>query len=250
MKSTIKPKSKKIRKSGKKNNTVNKKKKVITQIKGNPLKRSRLSPNKTLQSDVFPIVGIGASAGGLEEFEKLLSHIPKTLTGVSYVIITHLDRNHASVLPDLLRKFTPLPVVKITNSMKIKRNTIYVIPTKKNIEIKLGVLKLIEQEEPHHANMPISYFFRSLAENSGEHAIAIILSGSGTDGSLGLRDIKENGGLIIVQDPATASFDSMPRCALNTGLVDYVLKVEDIPLQIKKYLSYGKMTEGKSSPEL
>lgn len=169
---------------------------------------------------------------------------------LAYVVITHLDRDHISILPDLIKKYTPLPVVAIKENTQVRPGNIYVIPPKKNIVIKNGILNLVKQAEPHYKNFPINFFFHSLAEERGQNAIAIILSGSGSDGTLGLRDIKEYGGLTIVQDPSTASFDSMPRNAISTGLVDYIMPAEDIPLQLDKYLNYERRVEDKVSPAL
>jgi len=207
------------------------------------------SDKSSQKSNTFPVVAIGASAGGLEAFEKFFTHLSKN-TGMAYVVITHLDRDHISILPELIRKYTSLSVVAIKSGMTIKRDTVYIIPPKKNITIQHGILNLVEQAEPHYKNLPVSFFFDSLAKDKGENAIAIILSGSGSDGALGLQKIKEYGGLSIAQDPLTAGFDSMPRNAINTGLVDYVMEAEAIPQQLTKFVNYGKITEGKISPEL
>jgi len=210
----------------------------------------RISKNEAENhnNNSFPIVAIGASAGGLEAFEKIFSNLTKI--GMAYIVITHLDREHTSVLPAIIKKYTSLSVVLVKNGTLVKPDVIYVIPPKKNIVIEQGVLNLVEQKEPHYMNLPIDYFFHSLAKDKGEDAIAIILSGSGSDGSQGLRDIKEYGGLTIVQDPLTASFDSMPLNAIHTGLIDYVMPAEEIPLQLTKYFNYGKVKDGKISPEL
>lgn len=221
-----------------------KKKTSLTKKKPNEM----IPVSNNLKNSSFPIVAIGASAGGLEAFEKFFSNLPKI--GMAYIIITHLDREHPSILPQLIKKYTSMPVVSIKDGTVVKLDTIYVIPTKKNVMIKHGALNLVEQDEPHYTNFPINFFFRSLAEDQGENAIAIIFSGSGADGSLGLRDIKEHSGLIIVQDPATAGFDSMPNSAIATGLVDYIMAAETIPLQLTKLIHYGRIKEGKISPEL
>lgn len=225
-------------------------------IKKNSLKKSignhyKLNTKKLVQKkDSFPIIAIGASAGGLEAIENFFTHLPVGSTGMAYVIITHLDRNHVSILPDLLKKFTVLPVLAIKDRLKIKKDTIYVLPPKKNVLVNQGRFQLVEQGEPHYQNLPINYFFISLAHYNGENAVAIVLSGSGADGTLGLREIKENGGLTMVQTPLTASFDSMPQSAIKTGLVDYILDVEAMPEQLKEYFHYGQLSSGKLSPEL
>jgi len=204
--------------------------------------------NAVLLDNRFPIAAIGASAGGLKAFEQFFTHLTKT--GMAYVVITHLDRDHHSMLPDLIKRYTPLSVVPIINKTVIKPDTIYVIPVRKNVLIQDGVLHLVEQEEPHYTNLPINSFFSSLAADRGENAIAIILSGSGSDGALGLQDIKNNGGLTISQEPKTADYDGMPRSAINTGLVDYVLPPEEMPLQLVRYMSYGRIKDEKLSEEL
>ncbi len=216
-------------------------------IKKNRAKLLKKTSNHS-KNNSFPIVGIGASAGGLEAFESFFSHLSKI--GMAYVLITHLDRNHASFLPDLISKYSSLPVVLIKNNTVVKANTIYVIPIKKNVTIKNGILNLVEQNVSHYKNLPINLFFQSLAEDRKENAIAIILSGSGADGSLGLRAIKDHGGLTIAQDPTTAGFNSMPQNAISTGLIDYILSAENIPDQLIKYFNYGKIKDGKLSPEL
>lgn len=213
--------------------------------------------NKTYLSNInihtdnnnrFPIVAIGASAGGLEAIKLLFSKLPKI--GMAYIIITHLDPDHHSILPDLIKKQTNLLVKVIKNNMRVEQDNVYVIPPHKNVGIENGILTLLEQTEPHYKNQPINFFFCALAEDQGENAIGIILSGSGRDGTIGLQRIKEQGGLIIAQDPLTADFNSMPTSAINTSLVDYVLKPEAIPARLIKYIRYGGIKEGKISPEL
>jgi two-component system CheB/CheR fusion protein len=198
---------------------------------------------------VFPVVAIGASAGGLEAFEHLFTHLPNN-SSMAFVIITHLDRTHESILPELIKKYTSMPVLLISNGLRIQANTVYVIPPNKNVAILNNVLLLVKQETPHYANLPINFFFQSLAEERKEKAIAMVFSGAGSDGTLGIRAIKKEGGVVIAQSPASAAYDSMPQSAINTGLVDYVLSPEQIPEQLIKWLHYGGLKEGKISPEL
>lgn len=211
-------------------------------------------PEKLLQitkseKKYLPIVGIGASAGGLEALEQFFMFMPAN-TGISIVIITHLDRTHASIMPELIKKYTKMPVFSIKEGMKAEPNTVYVIPPNANIQVKNNILHLSKQEKSHHENLPINYFFESLAQEKKEHAIGIILSGSGSDGTLGLKAIKSEGGIAIVQDPLTAKYDGMPQSAVNSGLVDYVVPVEKIPDQIIACLRHDGSQEKKISPEL
>jgi two-component system CheB/CheR fusion protein len=161
---------------------------------------------------VFPIVGMGASAGGLKAFEQFFSQLPSDC-GMAFVLIPHLDPGHVSMLPELLRKYTQMPVVQVKDAMQVEPNTIYVIPPNKSMAIIHGTLLLTAVTEPRGLRLPIDTFFRSLAEDQGSNAIAVVLSGTGTDGTLGLRAIKEAGGLAIAQDAASAEYDGMPRSA-------------------------------------
>ena len=225
---------------------------MIKDIKKSKIRNKGVSKSKTSKKDTtseaFPIVAIGASAGGLEAFESFFKHVTKR--GIAYVVITHLDRNHISILPDLIRKYTSIPVNTIKSGTLVEPDNVYVIPPKTNIIIKNNILKFTKQDETHYKNQPISHFLQSLALDKGENAIAVILSGSGNDGAARLCDIHEQGGLIFAQNPATAMYDSMPRAAINTGLVDYVMDAEDIFAQLKKYIDYGKVIEGRTSLEL
>jgi two-component system CheB/CheR fusion protein len=170
---------------------------------------------------------MGASAGGLKAFEQFFSKVPPDC-GMAFVLIPHLDPGHVSMLPELLKKYTRMPVIQVKDSMQVEPNTIYVIPPNKNMAIMHGTLLLTDVTEPRGLRLPIDTFFRSLAEDQGSNAIAVVLSGTGTDGTLGLRAIKENGGLAIAQDAASAEYDGMPRSALQTGLLDYVLPPDKI----------------------
>ena len=139
------------------------------------------------------------------------------------------------MLPELLRKYTEMAVHQAKDGMKVEPNTIYIIPPNRKMAIKQGALIVTEPTEPRGLRLPIDTFFRSLAEDQGSNAIGVILSGTGTDGTLGLKAIKDAGGLVIAQDVASAEFDGMPRSAIETGLVDYVLAPEKIPAQLQNY---------------
>lgn len=204
---------------------------------------------KKNSDELFPIVGIGASAGGLEALECFFKNIPAK-NNMAFVIVTHLDPEHQSIMTELVQKQTSMPVFTIKNGISIAPNTVYVIPPNKNTSLKNGKLMLSVQKEPHYTNLPVNFFFRSLAKAYGEYAIAVILSGLGADGSLGVRDIKQQGGFIAVQDPQTVDYDSMPRSAINTGLVDYVGPAETLFAKfIKTYKNHPAPVD-QVTPEL
>jgi len=179
----------------------------------------------------FPIVGIGASAGGLEALEKFLARVPRG-SGLAFVVIQHLDPTVEDLLPELLQRITPMTVVQAGDRMAVHPDWVYVIPPNKNLEVRSGRLQLSVPAAARGLRLPIDFFFRSLAEDQGEHSIGVILSGMGSDGCLGLRAIKERGGLGLAQDPADARFDSMPRAAIDAGLADLVGPAEELPGKI------------------
>src|SRR5471030_3023426 len=183
----------------------------------------------------FFIVGLGASAGGLEALEQFLSHVPK-VCGLGFVVVQHLDPSRKGILVELLQRNATVPVVLIKDCMKVEPDHVYVIPPNKDLSILHGVLHLLEPAAPRGLRLPIDFFLRSLAQDQQEHSIGVILSGMGSDGTLGLRAIKEKAGVVLVQDPATAKFDGMPRSAVDSGLADIVAPVEDLPGRIIAYL--------------
>ena len=182
----------------------------------------------------FPIVGIGASAGGLEALDGFFRHMPSN-SGMAFVVIQHLAPQHVSAMDSLLRRYTDMPVLNIEDGIRVKPNHIYLNPPDKHVMIMNGRLCLMEPKEPHGVRMPINYFLRSLAEDKGEKAICIILSGTGSDGTLGLKAVKGEGGLALTQDERQAKFDGMPRNAIDTGLVDFVLPAERMGDELMKY---------------
>lgn len=188
-------------------------------------------------SEPFPIVAIGASAGGLEALELFLGNIPAG-SDMACVIVQHLDPTHKGMMPELLQRASAMPVSQARNRMKVKPGCVYVIPPNKDLSILHDTLYLLDPVNPRGLRLPIDFFFRALADDRHEHAIGVILSGMGSDGSLGLRAIKEQGGLVLVQDPATAKFDGMPRSALDTGLADIVAVATELPLRIADYLRH------------
>ncbi len=156
-------------------------------------------------------------------------------TGMAFILIQHLDPTHASMMVDLLAGHTPLKVQQAADGMPIEPEHVYLIPPGDYLSIRGGVLRLSQPRERHGARLPFDFFLRSLAEEIGERAICVILSGTGSDGSLGLKAVKEQGGLVIAQDPDEAEYDGMPRSAIMTGAVDLVLPVAEIPEILAKY---------------
>ncbi len=185
----------------------------------------------------FPIVGIGASAGGLKAFEQFFSAMPVD-SGIAFVLVAHLDPSHASMLPELLQRKTSMKVHQVSDNMKVVPNQVFIIPPNKEMAIINGTLQLLELRKPRGANLPIDIFLRSLAQDQGNKAIGIILSGTGTDGTLGLRAIKGEAGMVMVQDMASAEYDGMPSSAIATGLADYILAPENMPAQLLKYAQH------------
>jgi two-component system CheB/CheR fusion protein len=197
----------------------------------------------TSKSSTFPIVGIGASAGGLQGLEQFFGNMPID-SGMAFVVIQHLDPNHKGMLTEILQRITKMKVSTVTDRLKIKPNCVYVIPSNKSMSILKGALHLFEPIETHGLRLPIDLFFRSLADDLGAQSVGIILSGMGSDGSLGLKAIKEKGGIVLVQAPESAKFDSMPQNAIEAVTVDFVSPANELPL---KLVSIGKTTTRKNS---
>ncbi len=194
----------------------------------------------------FPIVGIGASAGGLDAFKKFFNAMPAN-SGMAFVLIQHLDPTHESLTADLLAHHTTMKVVQVTEKMPVEANHVYVIPPNKYLTISANVLHFSEPVLSRGMRMPIDYFFRSLAEDQHEKAICIILSG--TDGTLGLKAIKGHEGMVITQPPELALYDGMPRSTIATGLADYILPVEKMPDALIKYVRHFYLN-GVVKPEI
>ena len=187
------------------------------------------------QTTDFPIIGIGASAGGLEAFEQFFRNVPPDI-GMSFVLVSHLDPGHASILTEILQRSTVMPVHEAQDHMAVAPNNVYVIPPNREMSIFKGMLQLSVPENPRGQRMPIDLFLRSLAEEQGEKAIGVVLSGTGSDGTLGLRAILGAGGISFVQDPATAKYNGMPSSAIQSGLATYVLPVDKMPEQLMTYV--------------
>ena len=176
----------------------------------------------------FPIVGIGASAGGLEALEQFFASVA-TSSGMAFVVVQHLDPNRQGMLPELLQRATPMPVRQAANRMAVKPDCVYVIPPNKDLSILHDRLYLLDPVEPRGLRLPINTFLISLADDRREHSIGVILSGMGADGTLGLEAIHRRGGRTLVQEPTSAKFDAMPRSAIEAGLADSVAPPDQLP---------------------
>jgi two-component system CheB/CheR fusion protein len=210
-----------------------------------PQKSSKALPVKSKPEKIvkpkaafsFPIVGIGASAGGLEALEQFFVNMPKD-NGMAFVVIQHLDPNHVGIMPELLQRITPMKVFQASDQLTVNPNCVYVIPPNKSLSLLNGALHLFDPVESRGLRLPIDIFFRSLAADRQENSIGVILSGMGSDGSLGLKAIKEKNGAVLVQDPATAKFDGMPRSAIDAVIADIVAPAEELPGKLMAFLKY------------
>lgn len=189
------------------------------------------------ENDSFCIVGIGASAGGLEALQDFFKEMPDD-PGAAYVVIQHLSPDYKSIMDELLSKCTGMPVVVAEDGMEVKSNHVYLIPPKKELTIRENSLILTDQGRVNHVNLAIDAFFKSLADNSGAHAIAVVLSGAGSDGTEGSRYIKDCGGMVIAQEPGSAAFNSMPVSVIQARLADYVLKPSEMGEVIRSYVKH------------
>ncbi|CAM3352028.1 chemotaxis protein CheB [Zobellia roscoffensis] len=201
---------------------------------------------KTSIKNKFSIIGIGASAGGLEALKSFFDNLPVKFPH-SFVVVQHLSPDYKSLMSELLSKNTDMPIIEVKEKTVIKPSTVYLLTPKKNIFIKDGFLILEDKPKTRTLNLPIDLFFKSLAREMTNKAVAVILSGTGSDGTSGARDIKEYGGMVMVQSPDQAEFDSMPQNAINTNLVDYILPTEQMGEEIKRFIQhpavYGSLEE-------
>ncbi|MDP1566494.1 MAG: chemotaxis protein CheB, partial [Polaromonas sp.] len=186
--------------------------------------------------DALRIVGIGASAGGLAALEEFLGQVPPD-SGMAYMVVQHLDPTQKAMLAELLQRITPMPVREAKNGQQVVPNHVYVIPPNAELSLNGGLLRLATPSEPRGMRLPINILFSSLASAQGERAIAVVLSGMGSDGTLGLQAVKAVGGLILVQQPDTAQFDSMPLSAIASGCVDFVAPPAALPGHILNYIA-------------
>lgn len=209
----------------------------------NPKKESILPEEQPSQG--FPIVGIGASAGGLAAFEAFFSAMPADNdSGMAFILVQHLAPDHKSLLSELIQRYTRMQVIEVEDGMKVEPNHAYIIPPNRDMAFLNGALQLLEPAAPRGQRLPIDFFFRSLAVDQHERAIGIILSGTGSDGSLGVRSIKAEGGMVMSQNPESTEYDGMPRNAIATGLVDYVLPPAEMPAQLIAFVAhaFGKLS--------
>jgi two-component system CheB/CheR fusion protein len=199
----------------------------------------------------FPVVGIGASAGGLAAIESFFSGMPQDdPPGMAFVIVQHLAPDHKSILSDLIRRYTQMTVREVEDGMIVQPNNAYIIPPNHDLAFINGRLQLLTPSAPRGKRLPIDFFFRSLAQDQHEHTICIVLSGTGSDGTVGLRAVKGEGGMVMAQEPGSTEYDGMPRSAIATGLVDYVLPPAKMPAQLINYVkqAYSRISIKKNTP--
>ncbi|CAN5757449.1 hypothetical protein BH18ACI4_BH18ACI4_17640 [soil metagenome] len=231
------------------------KKKSARQTRSKSVALSRLSAagNRSDSSrapdESFPVVGIGASAGGLEAFRQFLEHLPVD-TGMAFVLVQHLDPSHESILTELLSRSTRIPVIEVSDGMRVEPDHVYVIPRNTNMTIEDGVLRLLLREEARGLHRPIDYFLRSLSEDQSHRPIGVILSGTASDGTLGLEAIKAEGGITFAQDPKSAKYDGMPRSAAAAGHVDFILTPEGIAKELARISRHPYVTPPPAGPSL
>jgi len=199
----------------------------------------------------FPIVGIGASAGGLAAFESFFSGLPVDAdTGMAFVLVQHLAPDHKSILTDLIKRYTRMQVFEVEDGMEVRPNCTYIIPPNRDMAFLGRTLQLLEPSFPRGQRLPIDFFFRSLAQDQHERAICVVLSGTGSDGTLGVRAIKSEGGMVMAQSPDSTEYDGMPRSAIATGLVDFELLPAEMPAQLIRYAAhaFGRTPKVETTP--
>ena len=196
---------------------------------------------KTTSSDLT-LVGIGASAGGLEAIQQLFDHLPSN-TGLAFVIVQHLSPDFKSLMPELLAKHTDMEIFTVEDQQEIRPNCIYLNHRNKNLEVKEGKLLLTEKAAKQSLNLPVDIFFHSLGQEFGDRAIGIVLSGTGSDGSRGVITIKEQGGVTFVQQPDTAQFDGMPKTAISTNQIDFIMPPDQIAERLVRLKSLVQSAE-------
>ncbi len=208
------------------------KKKTIP--KRSPVKKKKNTTLVLPSDNSFYVVGIGASAGGLDALERFFGTMTES-SGMAFIVVSHLDPNHISIMPELIQKSTKMKLFQVEDGMILEPNHVYVAPANRDLAILHGTIQLIEPIEAHGFRLPIDFFFKSLSADLGEKAICIILSGMASDGTAGLKAVKSELGMVMVQDPKSAKFDGMPSSAIKTGLADYILPPEEMPDQLIKY---------------
>ncbi len=194
-------------------------------------------PSPTSPGRLIPVVGMGASAGGLEALQKFFNHMAPD-SGVAFVIVQHLDPRHPTLMPELLGKTTRMSVEQVRDETPVQADHVYVIPPNASLTIEGGILRVRPPEGPQGLRMSIDRLFESLAQDQGHRAICLLFSGTGTDGTVGLRSVKEHGGMAMAQSPESAKHDSILRSAIGTGMVDYVLPPEEMPDRLVRYVAH------------
>jgi len=202
-----------------------------------PTKKQKKVADISSADNSFYVIGIGSSAGGLDALEKFFGKMPEN-SGMAFIVVSHLDPNHVSIMPELIQKSTRMKIFQAQDGMKVEPNKVYVAPANRDLAILHGTIQLIEPPEAHGFRLPIDFFFKSLSADLGEKAICIILSGMASDGTAGLKSIKSELGMVMAQDPKSAKFDGMPSSAIKTGLVDYILPPEEMPAQLINFITH------------
>ena len=240
----IEERVKKTRPGRKDEKVLSKKKKPGTAIAAVAEKKSgNTADMESLPGTGFPIVGIGASAGGLAAFEAFFSGMPDDIDpGMAFVLVQHLAPDHKSILTELIRRYTRMQVFEVEDGMAVRPNCVYVIPPNRDMAFLNGTLQLLEPSASRGHRLPIDFFFHSLAQDQRERAICIVLSGTGSDGTQGVRAIKDEGGMVMAQNPDSTEYEGMPSSAIATGLVDYELPPAEMAAQIIAFIAhaYGK----------
>lgn len=216
-------------------------------------KPTSITPSKEKSADIekkqFPIACIGASAGGLEALEQFLGNVPVN-SGIGYIVIQHLDPTQKGMLPELLQRITGMDVIQVKDRMLVQPDRVYVIPPNKSMSILKGILHLFDPVELRGLRLPIDFFLRSLADDMNDYAVGIILSGMGSDGSMGARAIKERNGIVMVQEPKNAKFDSMPRNVIESVTVDIVATAKELPTKLLAYLKHLPLVKSNMEVEI
>lgn len=213
-----------------------------------PTSNSLVTQQVSLAGQVaFPVVGIGASAGGLEACKKLVAGLAVN-SGMAFILVQHLEPTHESMMVDLLSGKTSIPVKQAVDGMPLERDHLYVIPPGRYLSVEQGALRLSQPKDRHGARLPFDFLLQSLAKECGQRAICVVLSGTGSDGSIGLKAVKENSGFVLVQSPDEAGYDGMPRSAIATGMVDLVLEAAKIPAALMNYAHTLSLGADSDSP--
>lgn len=218
-------------------------------------RRTKVAPRSDLcnehdldRTDSFLVVGVGASAGGLEAFIQLLGALPPK-PGMAFILVQHLDPQHQSMLTDILSKTSKMPIHEAKDGVAVEPDCIYVIPPNTSMAIRNGKLELTPREHSTHPHLPIDLFLRSLAEDQKSNAVGVILSGNGSDGVAGLTAVKAEGGVTFAQDEKSAKFSGMPHCAIASGKVDFILPPKEIPDVLLKLVRHPyRLGAGETSP--